>query len=95
MPAVDELIAHGRTELEIQQELGCDWLIYQDLADLIDAVQKGNPSVTQFDTSCFDKVYVTGDIDQDYLDNLGLMRSDQAKSLRDGAASILEIHNVA
>jgi amidophosphoribosyltransferase len=95
MPAVEELIAHGRSEEEIQQELGCDWLIYQDLPDLIDAVQKGNPHIAHFDTSCFDKVYVTGDIDQNYLDRLGVHRSDEAKSKRDADASILELHNVA
>lgn len=89
MPAVEELIAHGRSEAEIQQELGCDWLIYQDLADLIEAVQKGNPSIARFDTSCFDKDYVTGDVDQPYLDRLGLHRSDQAKSQRDDDPSIL------
>jgi amidophosphoribosyltransferase len=94
MPAVEELIAHGRSEAEIQQELGCDWLIYQDLADLIEAVQKGNPSIARFDTSCFDKDYVTGDVDQPYLDRLGLQRSDQAKSQRDDDPSILELHNV-
>jgi len=94
MPAVEELIAHDRSEAEIQRELGCDWLIYQDLADLIDAVQKGNPAITRFDTSCFDKDYVTGDVDQPYLDRLGVQRCDQAKSLRDADPSILELHNV-
>ncbi|NJD05342.1 MAG: amidophosphoribosyltransferase [Methylococcaceae bacterium] len=94
MPAVEELIANGRSEAEIQQELGCDWLIYQDLADLIDAVQKGNPAIARFDTSCFDKDYVTGDVDQDYLDHIGLQRSDEAKSQRNGDPSILELHNV-
>ena len=66
-----ELIANGRSEQKIQTELGCDWLIYQDLPDLIDAVQKGNPDVMRFDTSCFNNEYVTGDINQDYLDLLG------------------------
>jgi len=93
MPAAHELIAHGRTEAEVQQELGADWLIYQNLEDLISAVQKGNPNIRHFDTSCFNNEYVTGDINQDYLDHLGVCRSDQAKSRREGETSIIELHN--
>jgi amidophosphoribosyltransferase len=93
MPAADELIAHGRSEEEIQTELGCDWLIYQDLPDLIDAVQKGNPTVTRFDTSCFNNEYVTGDINQDYLDHLGEMRCDGAKAAREDSSMVMELHN--
>ena len=92
MPAADELIAHGRSENEIQTELGCDWLIYQDLPDLIDAVQKGNPDVMRFDTSCFNNEYVTGDINQDYLDLIGAQRSDEAKAARDDNSMGLELH---
>jgi len=93
MPAAHELIAHGLTDAEVQRELGADWLIYQDLDDLIDAVQKGNPSIRRFDTSCFNNEYVTGDINQDYLDHLGLYRSDQAKARRRDETSIIEMHN--
>ncbi len=95
MPAADELIAHGRSDAEVQQELGADWLIYQDLPDLIAAVQKGNPAIRRFDTSCFNNEYVTGDINQDYLDLLGVNRSDQAKSRRDAENSVIEMHNTA
>ena len=92
MPAAEELIAHGRSEDEIQAELGCDWLIYQDLPDLIDAVQRGNPNVTLFDTSCFNNEYVTGDINQDYLDHLCELRSDEAKAARNDSSTVLELH---
>lgn len=92
MPAAEELIAHGRSENEIQAELGCDWLIYQDLPDLIEAVQKGNPNVTLFDTSCFNNEYVTGDINQDYLDHLCELRSDEAKAARNDSSTVLELH---
>ncbi|WP_045224838.1 amidophosphoribosyltransferase [Methyloterricola oryzae] len=95
MPAAEELIAHGRSDAEVQQELGADWLIYQDLPDLIAAVQKGNPAIRRFDTSCFNNEYVTGDINQDYLDLLGVNRSDQAKSRRDAENSVIEMHNTA
>lgn len=93
MPAAEELIAHGRTEEEVERELGCDWLIYQDLPDLIEAVQRGNPNIRQFDTSCFNGEYVTGDIDQVYLERLSHHRNDGAKSGREGTGSTIGLHN--
>ena len=93
MPAAHELIAHGRTDLQVQRALGCDWLVYQDLDDLIEAVQKGNPAITQFDTSCFDGEYVTGDVDQEYLDSLSCRRNDGAKARREEENSVIELHN--
>ncbi|MGI9213708.1 MAG: amidophosphoribosyltransferase [Methylococcaceae bacterium] len=93
MPAAHELIAHGRTDAEVESELGADWLIYQDLTDLINAVQKGNPTITEFDTSCFNGEYVTGDIDQTYLDRLSQRRNDQAKSGRDSDNGVMGLHN--
>jgi amidophosphoribosyltransferase len=77
----------------VERELGCDWLIYQDLPDLIAAVQRGNPDIQQFDTSCFDGNYVTGDIDQDYLERLSHHRNDGAKSGREGTGSTIGLHN--
>jgi amidophosphoribosyltransferase len=80
MPAVKELVAHGRSEAEIESLLGCDWLIYQDLPDLIAAVSEGNPKLKQFDTSCFDGQYITG-LSGDYLRLVEQARSDEAKAL--------------
>ena len=51
MPAVEELIAHGRSDDEVGKLIGADWMIYQDLEDLVAAVQKGNPSIKEFDLS--------------------------------------------
>jgi len=85
MPAAFELVAHGRSDQEIQEALGADWLIYQDLSDLIAACREGNESIKDFDTSCFDGRYVTG-LDPSYLDSLSRARSDQAKSKRRTAA---------
>ena len=67
MPTRDELIANGRTDEEIAREIGCDALIYQDLDALVDVVRAGNPAITDFDTSCFDGRYITGDITPEYL----------------------------
>ena len=95
MPAVEELIAHNRTESEIAEKIGADWLIYQDLDDLIDAVQKGNRSITEFDCSCFNGKYVTQTIDNEYLTKISNMRSDSAK--HDGGEELnvvgMDLHN--
>ncbi len=79
MPVAHELIAHGRTDKEVEEAIGADWLLYQELDDLIDAVSRASSGITQFDTSCFDGHYVTGDINQHYLEQLELIRSDSAK----------------
>lgn len=79
MPSAHELIAHGRTVEEIQKEIGADWLIYQDLDDLIHSAKSGNKDIKKFDTSVFTGEYVTGDIDDDYLNNLDIKRNDNAK----------------
>jgi amidophosphoribosyltransferase len=81
MPATRELIAHGRTEKEIEKELGADWLIYQELPDLIEACHEGNEKIIHFDTSCFSGEYVTG-IQSGYLEKLQLRRSDTARAKR-------------
>ena len=93
MPAADELIAHGRTDEEVQEALGCDWLVYQDLEDLIEAVQRGNREIPLFDTSCFNGEYVTGDVSREYLDRLSCHRNDGAKVKREGEHTVMELHN--
>jgi amidophosphoribosyltransferase len=67
MPTRAELIAAHRSEDEVCREIGADALIYQDLDALKDAVRRANPRLTQFETSCFDGHYVTGDVTVDYL----------------------------
>jgi len=81
MPATAELIAHGRSEAEIQEFIGADWLVYQDLEDLVAAVAEGNENLSYFDTSCFSGEYVTG-IESGYLSELEFARSDTAKLQR-------------
>ena len=79
MPAANELIAFNRSAEEVAEEIGADWLIYQDLEDLIDACSKGNEKIETFDASCFSGEYITGDISDDYLSQLEAMRNDTAK----------------
>ena len=84
MPAPAELVAHGRTEDEVRDFIGADWLVYQDLDDLIGAVAEGNEKLRHFDTSCFSGEYVTG-VAASYLSELEFARSDAVRSQR-GAA---------
>jgi amidophosphoribosyltransferase len=81
MPAASELVAHGRSEEQVQQLLGCDWLIYQNLADLEVAVAGPKHEGMRFDTSCFSGEYVTG-LAPGYLESLERARSDEAKKQR-------------
>jgi amidophosphoribosyltransferase len=79
MPSRHELIAHGRTEAEICKEIGADALIYQDLDDLIKAVGHYNPQITEFEASVFTGHYITGDINEAFLDKIEQRRNDLAK----------------
>ena len=83
MPAASELIANGRTVEEIQEIIGADRLIYQDLNGLIRSVRHGNSGITEFDTSCFSGEYVTGDVSDEYLHELEERRNDAAKQKRE------------
>tara|TARA_B110000444_G_C18727118_1_gene541449 strand:- start:380 stop:1081 length:702 start_codon:yes stop_codon:yes gene_type:complete len=80
MPSAQELIAHDRTEEEISSLIGADFLVYQDLNDLVDSVKEGNPNIKKFDCAVFDGHYVTGDINQDYLKKIDIERNDSAKN---------------
>ena len=93
MPAAHELIAHNRTEDEVRIAIGADKVIYQDLSDLIDAVRKGNQEIEHFDTSCFSKEYITGDIDDAYLERTEAMRNDSAQTERNSENFIIEMQN--
>ncbi len=76
MPAAKELIAHNRSVDEICEAIGADWLIYQDIEDLIESVKYGNPEIEKFETSCFTGEYVTGGVDAEYLTRLESERND-------------------
>lgn len=84
MPTRDELIAHGRTVEEVCKEITADALVYQDLEDLKRAISDVNPALTEFEASCFDGKYITGDVSADYLDKLEYARHHpKAKTLDD------------
>lgn len=95
MPTAAELIAHNRTVAQINDCIGTDGLIFQDLEDLKSAVSKQNPDVDGFECSVFDGVYVTGDVDQTYFDYLASLRNEDAKKIQEQKEEIasLELHN--
>jgi len=88
MPTRAELIAAHRTEDEVGREIGADALIYQDLEALKDAVRRCNPKLTSFETSCFDGVYITGDVTKDYLHAIETRRDAERDSGDDEGAQL-------
>ena len=87
MPAASELIAAGKTNSEVEELIGADWLVYQDLDDLIAAAAEGNPTISRYECSVFDGEYITGDVDEMYLKRLENIRNDAAKqSKKNGSA---------
>ena len=98
MPSASELIAHNRTDQEVGDLIGADWLIYQDLEDLVASAKEGNDTITRFECSVFDGHYVTGDVDAQYLARLDSQRNDSAKKGGDPSAAektsqVIGIHN--
>ena len=95
MPTRAELIAAHRSEEEVAREIGADALIYQDLAELKDAVRSANPRLTNFETSCFDGVYVTGDVTTDYLRAIEIQRNASRDSEDDAETAQLDLNLAA
>jgi amidophosphoribosyltransferase len=84
MPTPTELVAHGRTVEEVRQIIGCDALIYQEVEGMkraiLAAAPKDAPKFDGFDASCFDGVYVTGDISAEDIARLNAGRDTQDES---------------
>ena len=94
MPAKSEFIADNKSIEEIRQAIGADELFYQSLTDLIHSTSNAtdNPPAG-FDSSCFDGIYVTGEVSEEYLSKLEEARNDSAKQKRNSDAEVLDIHN--
>lgn len=99
MPSASELIAHGRTVEEVCELIGADWLVYQDLEDLIQCSAEGNQETNGFDCSVFNGEYITGDVDQNYLDHVESLRNDEAQNKKRAVlqeeGAVVGIHNDA
>ena len=79
MAATTELIAHQKDEDQIAEYIGADWLVYQNLEDLIRSAKEGNKEIENFETSIFDGEYLDNQVSSDYLKNLEVLRSDSNK----------------
>ncbi|MEJ6022247.1 amidophosphoribosyltransferase [Ramlibacter sp. PS4R-6] len=88
MPTATELVAHGRTIDEIREIIGCDALIYQDVEGMKRAIGSLNPKLDGFDASCFDGVYVTGDINPDDIARINEARVGQEDPLEESASRL-------
>ena len=93
MPSVHELIAHDRTTEEVAELIGADWLLYQDLQDLIDAVAVPKVKISQFDCAVFNGQYVTGDVDAAYLARIEQARNDATKAKNNAVSAIIDLYN--
>jgi len=91
MPTRAELIAAHRSEEEVAREIGADALVYQDLDALKDAVRRANPRLASFETSCFDGIYITGDVTSDYLRTIEIRR-DAARDSGDDEGAQLDLN---
>ncbi|WP_299591801.1 amidophosphoribosyltransferase [uncultured Microbulbifer sp.] len=88
MPSATELVAHNRTTEEVCEEIGADWLIYQELEDLVESSAEGNSEIQEFDCAVFDGKYITGDVTEEYLESLHAARNDNAKSSKGNDSSL-------
>ncbi|GAB3775004.1 amidophosphoribosyltransferase [Ramlibacter monticola] len=88
MPTATELVAHGRTVEEVREIIGCDALIYQDVEGMKNAIGKLNPRLDGFDASCFDGVYVTGDINPEDIARINEARIGQEDPLEESASRL-------
>lgn len=92
MPTRNELIAYGRTDDEVCREITADALVYQDIAALKRSISDANPILKNFEASCFDGVYVTGDISRDYLDRIETARNNPMPENEDAIRSQLNLN---
>ena len=79
MPTRRELIASGRSDDEIRLSIGADALVYQDIDAMMRSVTDVNPALTRFEASCFNGIYVTGDVTPEYLDRIESARNEAPK----------------
>lgn len=87
MASSKEFVAHNKNTNEVCKTIDADRLIYQDLEDLIWCIQQGNPDIKEFDCSCFNGEYVTGDVSENYLQGIEGLRSNNAKRKNDTNAT--------
>jgi amidophosphoribosyltransferase len=92
MPTRRELLATNRNDQEIAHEIGADAVFYQDLSDLEDVIRCDNPGIERFDASCFDGIYITGDVSAEYLAEIEDGRSDGESGRHEAPTAQLDLN---
>lgn len=87
-----QLVAYNKSEEEIEQELGCDKVIYQSLDDLISCCK--TPHIEKFEVGVFTGNYVTG-VEDGYLLELEKARASNILKANAKAESDIGIYNSA
>jgi amidophosphoribosyltransferase len=80
MPSRKELVGHGRDSEAIATAIGADLVIFQTLPDLVESVRHLNPSIEQFDCSVFTGEYITGGVDEEFLQLVESSRGDSSQA---------------
>ena len=96
MPTRQELIASHGTENDVAEKIGADWLVYQDIEDLLASCSGGRKPIERFECSVFDGKYITGDITEKYLEQLEANRREKLQSKdteKSGHTQLVDIHN--
>jgi len=93
MPTKEELIAHGRSIEEVREFIGADALIYQDVNAMKRVVGALNPKLDGFEASCFDGVYITGDVSAADFDAMAAQRAAQGDEEEGGDRSRLALQS--
>ncbi|NDC60453.1 MAG: amidophosphoribosyltransferase [Betaproteobacteria bacterium] len=96
MPTPEELVAHNRSVEQVRQLIGCDALIYQDIGPMREAVKRaalsGSPALHGFEASCFDGLYITGDVTSDDITRLNQQRESWQPDNLDNSRLALPNH---
>jgi amidophosphoribosyltransferase len=88
MPTPKELIANGRSDDEVASAIGADAVFYQNLDAMVADIRAINPAIARFDTSCFDGVYITGNVSHEYLQGIAASRDRQGARLAQDEAEL-------
>jgi amidophosphoribosyltransferase len=95
MPTKSELIAHDRSVEEIRQFIGADALIYQDVDAMKRVVKALNQKIDGFEASCFDGVYITGDVSADDFAAIETQRKSQPEDEEGAERSRLALQSAS
>jgi amidophosphoribosyltransferase len=88
MPTSSELVAYNRSVEEVREVIGCDALIYQDVEGMKRAIGSLGSGLDGFDASCFDGVYVTGDVTPESIARMNEQRVDSDEDAQEDASRL-------